>query len=123
MADQARLIRHPLRADISGCISGKMAQRPTRSRPAGPNKALADHRRRQRSRGFRRLELLARDDDAALLRAVAAALADPAQAAVARAHLLARFAPAVGLKALLGGAPLDGLDLDRPREGDRDIDL
>jgi hypothetical protein len=100
-----------------------MTQRPTRSTPAGPNKALADHRRRQRSRGLRRLELQAREEDAALLRAVAAALADPAQAAVTRAHLLARFAPAGGLKALLATAPLDGLELDRPRESGRDIDL
>lgn len=90
------------------------------SRPPTP---LVAHRARQRERGLQRLELQVRTEDAPLLRAVAAALADPAQTAETRAHLLRRFAPCSGLKAMLSTAPLDGIDLDGPRVLGRDVDL
>jgi hypothetical protein len=78
-----------------------------------------------RERGLLRIELQARDEDASLLRAVAAALADPARAAEARATLRTRFAPPPrrGLKEILAAAPLDGVDLDRSRDTGRAIDL
>ena len=68
-----------------------------------PSTALAKHRERLRSRGLQRLEVQVRGEDASLLRAVAAALADPGQAAEARALLLRRFipAPARRLKGLI----------------------
>ncbi len=86
---------------------------------------LVAHRLRQRSRGLQRLELQAPTADAPLLRAIAAALADPAQADSVRAFLRIRFAPAPprSLKALLEAAPLDDLDLDRSRDTGRAIDL
>ena len=66
-----------------------------------------------------------RGEDAPLVRAVAAALADPARAAEARALLRGRFAPAPAgsLKGLLASAPLDGVDLERSRDAGRSIDL
>lgn len=90
-----------------------------------PSSALAAHRRRLRSRGLQRLEVQVRGEDAGLLRAVAAALADPDRAPAARALLRGRFAaePGARLKDLLAGAPLDGIALDRPRDTGRLIDL
>jgi hypothetical protein len=87
--------------------------------------ALAEHRRRLRSRGLQRLEVQVRREDAPLLRAVAAALADPERAAEARALLRGRFAPAPArsLKELLAAAPLDGIALDRSRDLGRALDL
>lgn len=68
-----------------------------------PSTALAKHRERLRSQGLQRLEVQVRGEDAPLLRAVAAALADSGQAAEARALLLRRFipAPARRLKGLI----------------------
>ena len=90
-----------------------------------PGSAVSEHRRRLRERGLLRIELQARGEDASLLRAVAAALADPQRAAEARATLRARFAPPPdrSLKELLAAAPLDGVDLDRSRDTGRAIDL
>ncbi len=87
--------------------------------------ALLDHRRRQAERGFQRLEVRVPRGDAALVRAVAAALADPAQADAARAVLTERFAAPPGrtLKDLLAAAPLEGIDLDRSRDTGRAADL
>lgn len=97
---------------------------PTTSNPQ-PGSALARHRRRQRSRGWQRLEVQVRGDDASLVRAVAAALADPGRAEDTRALLRTRFAPppARSLKELLASAPLDDIDLDRPRDLGRPIDV
>ena len=66
-----------------------------------------------------------RGEDAPLVRAVAAALADPERAAGARALLRGRFAPmpARSLKGLLASAPLDGVELERARDTGRAIDL
>jgi hypothetical protein len=72
-----------------------------------------------------RLEVQVRKDDASLVRDVAAALADPLRRSEARALLQARFGDAKpsGLKALLASAPLEGIDLLRQRDLDRDVDL
>jgi hypothetical protein len=112
---------------IPGYVSGMTKQRPlppSKSRPAS-NKALAEHRNRLRSRGLQRLEVQVRGEDAPLVRAVAAALADPGQAAEARALLLRQFAPAPirSLKDLIASAPLDGIDLDRSRDMGRAVEL
>jgi hypothetical protein len=97
---------------------------PTNATPKPPS-ALAEHRRRLRSRGLQRVEVQVRGDDAALLRAVAAALTDPEQAGEARALLQRRFGPQPtrSLKDLLAAAPLDDIDLTRPRDPGRAIEL
>lgn len=103
-----------------------------KQRPLPPSKSrstssvtLAQHRKRLRSRGLQRLEVQVRGEDAPLVRAIAAALADPGQAAEARALLLRQFAPAPirSLKDLIASAPLDGIDLDRPRDTGRAVEL
>ena len=82
-------------------------------------------RRRQKRQGIVRVEVQVRQEDAALVRSVARALADPARAAEARSLLASRFTSSTpaGLKALLAAAPLDGIDLDRPRDPGRPVDL
>lgn len=97
---------------------------PTKPKPKARS-ALAEHRRRLRGRGLRRLEVQVRGEDAPLVRAVAAALADPERAAEARALLRGRFAPAPArsLRDLLASAPLDGVDLERSPDTGRAIDL
>ncbi len=94
-----------------------MAPRPS----PGSATPLAAHRRRQRSRGLQRLEVQVRVEDAALIRAVVAALADPVQGEQARASLRDRFAPQPGLKALLEAAPLDDIDLTRSPDMGREM--
>lgn len=82
-----------------------------------PSPVTAWRQRRQRQ-GYVRVEVQVRKEDAGLVRAVATALGDPAREAEARAVLRDRFArprPG-GLKALLAAVPLDGIDLDRPRD-------
>jgi len=90
--------------------------------PASP---LTEHRRRLRASGFQRIEVAVHRDDAALVRAVAAALADPVRAEAARTLLRSRFAaaPGRGLKALLERAPLEDVELDRPSAPGRDVEL
>lgn len=90
-----------------------------------PQSAVAEHRRRLRSRGLQRIEVQVRGEDAPLVRAVAAALADPGQAGEARALLRRRFGPELtrSLKNLLAAAPLDDIDLTRSRDTGRPIDL
>ena len=98
-------------------------RRPAKALPAS---ALAEHRRRQRGRGLRRVEVQVRGEDAALFRAVAAALADLARADEARAILRRGFAPepARSLKDLLASAPsFEDLNLERPVEHGRPVDL
>jgi hypothetical protein len=88
-------------------------------------RAVAVHRRRMKQRGFVRVELRARKDDAALLRQVAGALADPQRSVATRALLRERFtaSPAPGLKALLARAPFAGIDLRRRRDTGRKVEL
>lgn len=86
---------------------------------------LASYRRRMKRQGIVRVEVHVRKDDAALVRGVASALADPDREVETRALLRQRFAepPAKGLKALLASAPLEGIDLERPRDVGRAVDL
>jgi hypothetical protein len=88
-------------------------------------KAVAEHRKRLTDRGLVRIELRAPAQDAALLREIAAALADPERAARTRIVLGELFAVhrARGFKELLAAAPLEGIDLERNRDTGRDVDL
>lgn len=82
-------------------------------------------RKRLRQKGMVRVEVHVLKDDAVLVKSVARALGNPKMAAEARTILKARFTkPAqAGLKALLASAPLEGVDLERPRDMGREIDL
>jgi hypothetical protein len=86
-------------------------------------RSLSAYRRRLKRQGMIRVEVQVRKDDAALLRGIAKALADPTREAETRALLRERFGvvDAIGLKALLAAAPLEGIDLTRDRDLDRDV--
>jgi len=79
-------------------------------------------RKRRQRQGFVRVEVQVRKEDAALVRDVATALGDPERETETRAILRERIATprTVGLKALLASAPLEGIDLDRPRDFGRE---
>ena len=89
-----------------------------------PSPVTAWRQRRQRQ-GFVRVEVQVRREDAGLVRDVASALDDPSREAETRAILRERVSPVRGggLKALLAAAPLDGIDLDRPRDFGRETAL
>ncbi|MET0429704.1 MAG: hypothetical protein ABW026_14565, partial [Microvirga sp.] len=89
------------------------------------DQAVERHRRRMHLKGFVRVEVRVRREDTNLLRAVARALSDPGREAAMRTLLQAQLPPEPGidLKALLAGAPLDGVDLTRPRDMGRAVDL
>jgi hypothetical protein len=93
--------------------------------PNTVRKALITYRRRLKRRGVVRLEVHVRKDDAALVRGVVTALADPEREGEARALLRERFGSGKsnGLKALLASAPLEGIDLSRKRDLGRDVRL
>ena len=82
-------------------------------------------RRRRQRQGFVRVEIQVRKEDAALVRDVATALADPEREAETRAILREKIATprTGGLKALLAAAPLEGIDLERTRDFGRDTAL
>ena len=82
-------------------------------------------RKRRQRQGFVRVEVQVRKDDAALVRDVATALADPQREAETRAILREKIAAprAGGFKALLASAPLEGIDLERQRDFGRDVAL
>ena len=86
---------------------------------------VATHRRRMKNDGLVRVEVKVRKQDVALVRGVVRALGDPGQAAEARAILSQRFAapPSRDFKALLAAMPLDDIDLERPRDMGRTVDL
>jgi hypothetical protein len=86
---------------------------------------LVAHRRRLKAKGVLRLEVGVRKSGVALIRDVAAALADPAREGEARAVLRDHFAQASakGLKALLAAAPLERIELRRARVTGRKIEL
>ena len=86
---------------------------------------LEKHRTRQKALGRSRVEVQIAQGDVALVRRVIAALNDPRQGEETRRILLTRFGQphAAGLKALLASAPLEGIDLERVRDLDRDVDL
>jgi hypothetical protein len=87
--------------------------------------AVSRHRERRKRQGFVRVEVRVRKEDAPLLRSVAGALTDPARAGETRALLRQRFTRPTtkSLKALLAGAPLEGIDLERSRDPGRDVEL
>ena len=87
--------------------------------------SLHSFRKRQKRQGIVRVEVQVRKEDASLMRSVAQALGDPRREVEARSLLKARFGTPVpvGLKALLAAAPLEGIDLDRPRSSGRAVDL
>lgn len=87
--------------------------------------SLAIHRQRMKRKGFVRVEIQTRKEDAALVRGVAAALADPAREAETRAALrdFVGKPKSPSLKTLLAAAPLEGLDLERPRDVGRDVSI
>jgi hypothetical protein len=89
------------------------------------NKAVAEHRKRLKQRGLVRIELRAPKEDAALLRDIAGALADPARAAQTRGLLRQHFTSyaGMGLKELLAAAPLEGVDLERNPDTGREANL
>ena len=80
-------------------------------------------RKPPKRRGFVRVEVHVRNDDAALVRSVVQALSDPAREAEARALLRERFGAdkTSGLKALLAATPLEGIDLTRDRDRGRNV--
>lgn len=82
-------------------------------------------RRRRQRQGFVRVEIQIRKEDASLVRDVATALVDPERETETRAILREKIAAprSGGLKALLASAPLDGIDLERPRDVGRDTTL
>ena len=82
-------------------------------------------RKRRRRQGFVRVEIQVRKEDAALMRDVATALVDPERETETRSILREKIAAprSGGLKALLASAPLEGIDLERPRDLGRDAGL
>ena len=82
-------------------------------------------RKRRKMQGFVRVEVQVRKDDAALVRNVAKALLDPDRESEMRAILCEKITASRsgGLKALLASAPLEGIDLERPRDFGRDAAL
>lgn len=82
-------------------------------------------RKRRQRQGFVRVEVQVRKEDAALVRDVAIALGDPERESETRAILREKIATprGDGLKSLLASAPLDGIDLERPRDFGRDVAL
>jgi hypothetical protein len=68
------------------------------------------------------VEVTVHKQDAGLIRDVAAALSDPAQAAHTRTLIRNRFQK-MDFKAFLASAPLEGVDLTRPLDYGRDIEL
>ena len=87
-------------------------------------KALRSHRVRQKRQGLTRVEVTVRSQDAPLIRDLAKVLNDPAQANTARILIREnlRFR-SMGLKELLASAPLEGVDLTRPKDYGRDVNL
>lgn len=86
---------------------------------------VTTYRDRMKRQGLVRVEVQVRREYAGLVRDVASALADPEREAETRALLRDRIArqPVPGLKALLASAPLDGIEIDRPRDMGREITL
>ncbi len=88
-------------------------------------KAVANYRRRLKRQGVVRVEVKVPKSDVALVRIVAQALSDPERARGARALLKERFTEKreLSFKEFLASAPLEGIDLTREQEFDRDVEL
>ena len=73
-------------------------------------------RKRRQMKGYVRVEVQVRKDDAALVRNVAKALLDPDRESETRAVLREKITASRpgGIKELLASAPLEGIDLERP---------
>ena len=84
---------------------------------------ITTYRERMRRKGFTRVEVRVRTEDAALVREVASALGDPERAAVTRAILQEQVVahPMKSFKDHLAAAPLEGIALTRPRDTGREI--
>ena len=89
------------------------------------NRAVRGLRERLKRDGLVRCEVPVRHGDIELVRTVATALRDPEHEVAARATLRERFGAASGrgFKALLAACPLEGVDLVRPRDVARDVEL
>lgn len=87
--------------------------------------AVTRWRKRKKQQGFARVELQVRRCDVPLIRDVAKALVDPEREAEARTLLREKITARskVELKELLFSAPLEDIDLERPRDLGREIDL
>lgn len=93
--------------------------------PKAKASPLVRYRKRLKQRGNVRLEIQVPKDDVELVRGMARALIDPARREETRAVLkrgLSRQG-ALGLKALLAAAPLEGVDLERSSDTGREIDF
>jgi hypothetical protein len=88
------------------------------------HKALKSYRLRQKRQGIARVEVQIPRQDADLVRDIAKTLRDPARAEALRL-LLRTQNPYRGMsfKELLMSAPLEGVDLTRPLDYGRDVEL
>jgi hypothetical protein len=87
-------------------------------------KTLKSHRLRQRRRGLSRVEVTVQKQDAPLIRDVAKALNDPSQSRAVRMLIREKMRfHSMGLKELLASAPLEGVDLTRPVDFGREVEL
>jgi hypothetical protein len=84
---------------------------------------VTTYRERMRRKGFTRVEVRVRAQDAALVREVASALGDPERGAATRTILLEQVIahPMKSFKDHLAAAPLEGIDLTRARDTGREI--
>ena len=82
-------------------------------------------RKRQAALGFVRVEVQVRKEDASLVREIASALGDPSRHDETRAVLRKQIVrtPSRSFKDLLASAPLEDIELDRPRDFSRELDL
>jgi len=89
------------------------------------NEALHRYRRRLKRQGVVRVEVQALESDAPVLRKLSSVLrGDPVRAAKVRERLRKMIdEERPGLKELLASAPLEGIDLTRPQDLGRDVDL
>ena len=88
--------------------------------------AVRSHRQRLKSRGLARLEVVVPEGDREILRSLAKVLREDPQRAREIRQALRRIGhegSRPNLKELLAAAPLEGIDLTRPRDLGRDVDL
>ena len=88
-------------------------------------KAVAKHRRRLRQRGVVRVEVLVPREDRATIRAIAAALLEPARSHQVRAFVRDKLSQTMTLKEFLTTMP-EGIDFENLRDKNdfgREIEL
>ena len=94
---------------------------------AAQKKAIKDYRRRQKAKGIVRMEITVPEADKPMIRQLAKGLRSGGETAEKiRRAMKSALNPYrdMGLKEILENAPpLDELDLERPRETARDIEL